>query len=214
MCVSDYSFLVPTNINEPYMTITEEPINKFRFRYISEMHGTHGSLTGQSTSRTKKTFPTVYLHNFYGDATIRCSLFQIQKFGNEMASPHSHSLVIRNGNEDKKDPHEVIVSASHGYAAVFQSMGIIHTARKFIEQELLGKLILRAEFKCGRTLTMLELEKFKLKAKKEATDMNLNQVSLCFEAFERRNGEWIEICGPVYSAPINNMSMCAPNPSI
>lgn len=199
-------FVVPSNMNEPQMTITEEPINKFRFRYISEMHGTHGSLTGQSTSRTKKTFPSIHLHNFYGEATIRCSLFQIQKFGHEMALPHSHSLVIRSGNEDKKDPHEVIVSPSHGYSAVFQGMGIIHTARKFIEQELLNKLISRAEFKTGRALTMLESEKFKLKAKKEATDMNLNQVSLCFEAFERRNGEWIEICRPVYSTPINNMS--------
>lgn len=192
--------------NEPYLTIAEEPVNKFRFRYISEMHGTHGSLTGQSTSRTKKTFPSVHLNNFYGEATIRCSLFQIQKFGHEMASPHSHSLVIRSGNEDKKDPHEVIVSSSHGYTAVFQGMGIIHTARKYIEQELLTKLISRAEFKLGRSLTMLELEKFKLKAKKESGDMNLNQVSLCFEAFERRDGEWVEICRPIYSAPINNMS--------
>lgn len=202
------NFVVPSNMNEAYMTITEEPVNKFRFRYISEMHGTHGSLTGLSTSRTKKTFPSVYLHNFYGEATIRCSLFQIQKFNHEMATPHSHSLVIRTGNEDKKDPHEVIVSPSHGYSAVFQGMGIIHTARKFIELELVGKLISRAEFKLGRTLTLLELEKFKLKAKKEATNMNLNQVSLCFEAFERRNGEWMEICPPIYSAPINNMK-CA-----
>lgn len=196
--------MVPNN--EVYLSIVEEPVNKFRFRYISEMHGTHGSLTGQSTSRTKKSFPTVHLHNFGGEATIRCSLFQIQKFGHEMASPHSHSLVIRSGVEDKKDPHEIVVSPSNGYSAVFQGMGIIHTARKYIEHELLGKLVSRAEFKSNRSLTMLEMEKFKLKAKKEAGDMNLNQVSLCFEAFERRNGEWVELCRPVYSTPINNMS--------
>lgn len=193
-------------MNEPCLTMTEEPVNKFRFRYISEMHGTHGSLTGPSTSRTKKTFPSVHLHNFYGEATIRCSLFQIQKFSHEMPTPHSHSLVIRSGNEDKKDPHEIIVSPAHGYTAVFQGMGIIHTARKYIEPELLSKLTSRAEFKLGRPLTALELEKFKLKAKKEAAEMNLNQVTLCFEAFERRNGEWFEICRPIFSVPINNMS--------
>lgn len=126
-----------------------------------------------------------------------------------MATPHSHSLVIRSGNDpkqDKKDPHEVTVSRSHGYSAVFQAMGIIHTARRFIETELLEKLISRNVFKFGRALTALELEKLKLKAKKEAADMNLNQVSLCFEAFEQRDGKWFEICDPVYSAPINNMS--------
>lgn len=204
---------VPSNLSQPYLSITEQPVSKFRFRYMSEMHGTHGSLTGQSTSRSKKTFPSVHLHNFCGEATIRCSLFQIPKFGHDMATPHSHSLVIRSGNDpkqDKKDPHEVIVSPSHGYSAVFQAMGIIHTARKYIETELLRKLVLRTEFKLGRTLTMLEHERFKLKAKKDAADMNLNQVSLCFEAFERRNGEWIEMCRPIYSAPINNMSKFGP----
>lgn len=205
---TEYSnnFNTPQTFGQSYLTITEEPINKFRFRYKSEMHGTHGSLTGQQTSRTKKTFPTVHLHNFNGEATIRCSLYQIQKAGHEVSSPHSHSLVIRSGNDDRKDPHEVIVSPSNGYAAVFQGMGIIQTARRFIEEELLAKLISKSEFKVGRSLTVLEIESLKVKAKKESTDMNLNQVSLCFEAFERVDGKWEMICPPVYSTTINNIS--------
>lgn len=209
---ADYANVMSSpNVRGSYLSIAEEPVNKFRFRYASEMHGTHGSLTGQTTSRTKKTYPSVQLHNFYGEATIRCSLFQIQKFKHEMATPHSHTLVIRQGNEDRKDPHEVVVSPANDYVAVFQGMGIIHTARKHIEQELLAKLIARAEFRWGRALTPLEMEKLKLKAKKESTDMNLNQVTLCFEAFERRNGEWIEICQPIYSTAINNMSKLSSN---
>lgn len=194
--------------NKPFLSIVEQPVTKFRFRYKSEMHGTHGSLTGQSTSRTKKTFPTVHLHNFYGEALIRCTLYQISKPGHEFPSPHSHSLVIRTGNEDKKDPHVQTVSHSHGYTAVFQGMGIIHTARRYIEEELLSKLVAQTEFREGRQLTLLETERLKLKAKKDSTDMNLNQVSLCFEAFEKRNGQWIEICKAVNSTPINNMSEC------
>lgn len=192
--------------NQPYLVITEQPVDKFRFRYKSEMHGTHGSLTGQMTSRSKKTFPTVRLHNFYGEAWIRCWLYQIQKPGHDNPSPHSHSLVIRSGNEDRKDPHEVMVSPSHGYTAVFQGMGIIHTARRYIEEELYGKLLAQLEFKAGRLATQLEEESLKKRAKKEAADMNLNQVSLCFEAFQRINSEWVQICAPVYSTPINNMS--------
>lgn len=198
---------MPPSGVQPYLQIIEQPIEKFRFRYKSEMHGTHGSLTGQSTSRTKKTYPTVQLQNFYREAIVRCSLYQIQKDKNDIPSPHSHNLAIRCGNEDRKDPHEVMVSPSQGYKAVFQGMGIIHTARRYIEEELLEKLISQLEFKLNRSLTLLEKEKLKMKANKEAAEMNLNQVSLCFEAFERVNSECVPLCPPVFSTPINNMSM-------
>jgi Rel/ankyrin family protein len=44
----------------PYLKIIEEPVEKFRFRYKSEMMGTHGSILGRSSDRNrKKTYPTV-----------------------------------------------------------------------------------------------------------------------------------------------------------
>lgn len=187
----------------PFLEITEQPIDKFRFRYKSEMHGTHGMLTGQ---KSKKTFPSVRLRNFNGEALIRCSLYQILKPGHEMPFPHSHSLVIRCGNEDKKDPHEIMISQMNGYNATFQGMGIIHTARRFIEDELHEKLIAKAEFEAGRKLAKYEEDLWRSKAKKHSTDMNLNQVSLCFEAYERLNGKWMALCKPVFSTPINNLS--------
>lgn len=191
---------------QPYMEVTEQPIEKFRFRYKSEMHGTHGSLTGQSASRNKKSFPTVVLHNYFGEAVIRCSLYQLPKSQTAQPSPHSHSLVIRNMNEDRNDPHDMVVSKTQGFTAVFQGMGVIHTARKNIEEELLRKLITQKQFEWSRPVTILEEERLKARAKTEATEMNLNQVCLCFEAFEKNGTEWSRICAPVYSTPINNMS--------
>lgn len=190
-------------MDEPFLEIIEQPIDKFRFRYKSEMHGTHGMLTGQ---HSKKNFPSVRLRNFNGEALVRCSLFQIQKPNHDMPLPHSHSLVIRCGNDDKKDPHEVMVSQFHGYKAVFQGMGIIHTARRFIEDELFDKLVARTEFEYGRELNQLEQDTLRAKAKKHSTDMNLNQVSLCFEAFERVNNKWVRLCEPIFSTAINNLS--------
>lgn len=192
-----------TRMDEPFLEITEQPIDKFRFRYKSEMHGTHGMLTGQ---HSKKTYPSVRLRNFNGDALIRCSLHQIVKSNQEIPFPHSHSLVVRCGNDDKKDPHEMMVSQIQDYKATFQGMGIIHTARRFIEDELFEKLLTKAEFESGGELTKEHHDILRSKAKKHSSDMNLNQVSLCFEAYERSNGKWIRICDPVFSTPINNLS--------
>lgn len=188
----------------PYLQIIDQPIDKFRFRYESEMHGTHGMLT---TQHSKKSFPSVRLHNFNGEALIRCSLFQMRTSSQDVPVPHSHRLVVRCGNKNKKDPHEMTVSQQHGYTANFQGMGIIHTARKYIEGELYDKLKDRAEFEYGRKITQKESDELQIKAKKYSTDMNLNQVSLCFEAYERVNGMWTHLCPPLFSAPINNLSM-------
>lgn len=192
-----------TQTNKPYLEITEQPIDKFRFRYKSEMHGTHGMLTSQNS---KKKFPTVRLHNYNGEALIRCSLYQIEKPDQDIPFPHSHSLVVRCGNKDKKDPHEVIVSQLHGYQATFQGMGIIHTTRRYIEDELFEKLVAKLEFECGHALTEEQYDSLREKAKKHSPDMNFNQVTLCFEAYKQINRQWMPLCEPVFSKPINNLS--------
>lgn len=62
MTVTQSSFLnfeVSHNIG-PYLRIIEEPIDRFRFRYKSEMTGTHGSLSGLNSDKSRKpTYPTV-----------------------------------------------------------------------------------------------------------------------------------------------------------
>lgn len=109
----------PENAGEPFLEIVEEPTDKpFRFRYKSEMHGTHGSLMGARTERSKRTYPAVALRNFtFAKAIIRCSLYQVAKKSGER-NPHSHKLVIRRGDTEQNDPHDVEVSSQNDFTAV------------------------------------------------------------------------------------------------
>lgn len=102
----------------PYLEIVEQPTDKpFRFRYKSEMHGTHGSLMGANTQRSSRTYPSVALRNFkFAKAIIRCSLYQVAKKTGER-SPHSHKLVIRRGEVEQNDPHDIEVSSKEDFLA-------------------------------------------------------------------------------------------------
>lgn len=54
--------LLVTALGEAYISILVQPMEKFRFRYKSEMVGTHGSLLGIFNSgrkRNKNNVPTV-----------------------------------------------------------------------------------------------------------------------------------------------------------
>ncbi|ALC47935.1 Rel, partial [Drosophila busckii] len=183
------------------LQIAEQPVEKFRFRYKSEMHGTHGSLNGINSKRTPKTFPEVELRNYKGPAVIRCSLFQTN-----LDSPHSHQLVVRKDDRDVCDPHDLHVSQERGYVAQFINMGIIHTAKKYIFNELLKKKQDRLVFQMGRReLSTKQVQELHQETEREAKDMNLNQVRLCFEAFKiESNQTWTQIAAPVYSNAINN----------
>ncbi|KAH8383823.1 hypothetical protein KR009_010659, partial [Drosophila setifemur] len=185
----------------PHLKIAEQPVEKFRFRYKSEMHGTHGSLNGANSKRTPKTFPEVSLYNYDGPAVIRCSLFQTN-----LDSPHSHQLVVRKDERDVCDPHDLHVSKERGYVAQFINMGIIHTAKKYIRDELLKKKTDRLVFQMGRReLSTKEVQELHQETEREAKDMNLNQVRLCFEAFKiEENGALVQLTPPVFSNPINN----------
>lgn len=99
----------------PLLHIVEQPVEKFRFRYKSEMHGTHGSLMGNTSVKNKRTFPTVELRGYDKEAIIRCSLYQTDTL---KRSQHSHRLVVRNGDTDRDDPHDVIVSPEKGFTAM------------------------------------------------------------------------------------------------
>lgn len=192
-------------LSVPHLTIMEQPVDKFRFRYQSEMHGTHGSLMGVNTEKSKKTFPTVKLHGFRGEAKIRCSLFQVEP--NRRAA-HSHNLVIKSGDIDLNDPHDIDVNEDCNYVAMFQGMGIIHTAKKNIAEELSKKMKKQKAVEMNRELSLREEQQLHREATEMAKTMNLNQVCLCFQAFQvdPTTGRWTQLCEPVYSNPINNMS--------
>lgn len=194
----------------PHLKITVQPINQFHFRYISEMKESHGYLTGV----LKKTWPTVCLRNFNGKALIRCSLYQMPEPGVEPL-PHSHSLIVQsNTNFDfeqdgikyKKDPHEVIVSQAVGHLAIFKGMKIVNRKVCEIKDELFGKFVAISEFNRGCKLTPDQKNEEIKRAEACAGKVNLNQVVLCFEAFEWKKDKWAPLCMPVFSKPINEKS--------
>lgn len=86
-------------------------------------------------------------------------------------------------------------------------MGIIHTAKKYISDELYRKLKTEQQSH-GLELSYRQETQLRERAERESKSMNLNQVCLCFEAWtEDPNGPGlIQICEPVYSKCINNMS--------
>lgn len=193
---------------QPYLEITVQPVNQFHFRYESEMKESHGFLTGEG----KRTFPTVCLRNFNGPAKIRCSLYQMPKEPNEQPFPHSHSLVIRVGREYIKDPHDVIVSQSLGYQAIFKGLRIRNTKVPKIKDELTEKFVTKYRFECGlrpdHELTPEQKGSLKTAAEDCVSKVNLNQVVLCFEAYTENNGRINYLCDPVFSTPINEKRKC------
>lgn len=191
-------------LSVPHLVILEQPVDKFRFRYQSEMHGTHGSLMGVNTEKSKKTFPSVELRGFQGEAKIRCSLFQVDP---SKRAAHSHHLVIKSGEIDLIDPHDIDVNAETGYVAMFQGMGIIHTAKKNIAEELCKKIKRQRAVEMNREISLREEHQLQKEAVEMAKTMNLNQVCLCFQAFQVDpvSGMWQQLCEPVYSNAINNM---------
>lgn len=86
-------------------------------------------------------------------------------------------------------------------------MGIIHTAKRHIKEELCKKIRAEREFDENRQLSTAELTAIHRDAEKQAKEMNLNQVCLCFQAYVRHEADnsWVKICDPIYSKTVNNM---------
>jgi nuclear factor NF-kappa-B p105 subunit len=85
-------------------------------------------------------------------------------------------------------------------------MGIIHTKKPKIKEELIRKLSEEKYFENG-SISNAEMAKIEEKAENQSKEMNLNQVCLCFQAYihSENEGRWVKICEPVYTNVINNM---------
>ncbi|XP_034940052.1 nuclear factor NF-kappa-B p110 subunit isoform X2 [Chelonus insularis] len=199
-----------TMLESPELVILDQPIEKFRFRYKSEMMGTHGSLaSANSTTRRKRHAPTVQLRNFPGSAIIRCSIVTKNE---DRRMPHAHHLVKREGNTETDQPYEVEVSAVNNWTATFHGMGIIHTAKKHIKDELIKKLRAEALEKhrqidhTVQCLSVREETQIKMDAESAQKWMDLNSVSLAFQAYvPNEHGVMCPLTAPVYSHVINNL---------
>lgn len=196
-----------TVIGEPHIIILEQPIEKFRFRYKSEMMGTHGSLVGSNSSNCrKKSAPTVQLKNFMEPAIIRCTLVTPDVTPEGRRLPHAHRLVYRDGGVDYDQPYDIKVSSETKYIAAFHGMGIIHTAKKHVRDELIRKMRLEALERNKSLLSTREEAQIKVDAEIYQKCMNLNSVALCFQAFiADKDNTMIPITQPVYSHAVNNL---------
>lgn len=204
--VCNDDFLGGITYELPCLTILDQPCEKFRFRYKSEMVGTHGSLLGAKGNRNSA--PMVKLNNYSEKAIIRCTLVTSDE-GQRI--PHVHKLVRRVGGVDYDDPHNIEISSECGHVATFNGMAIIHTAKKNVKDELAKKLqwrVLDERRKQNPNATLHFRDEAEIRTKVESYHkyVNLNSVALCFEAFiPGENGIMSRIAEPVYSHAINNL---------
>ncbi|XP_012528850.1 nuclear factor NF-kappa-B p100 subunit isoform X2 [Monomorium pharaonis] len=210
--MDDYINLTnPAILGEAYISILVQPVEKFRFRYQSEMVGTHGSLSGcvfNGRKRNKNNVPTVKLNNFVDKAIIRCTLVTTDE---DLRIPHAHRLVRRMDSADVGDPHYVDVSSHNDFTAEFSGMGIIHTAKKNVKDEIVQKLREKKIEELKRsninaTLSFRDDAQIKADAEQYQKTINLNSVALCFQGFIKDEYNIMRpITAPVYSNPVNNL---------
>lgn len=191
---------------EPYLNILIQPTNRIRYRYRSEK-GSHGGLTGKTCNTTRKTYPTVRLENYRGNrqVCIRGSLYTNEQH----SKPHVHKLMGRNCNEDGI----CTIHLGEDMTAVFQNLGILFAAKKEVPQILyqrkLEELSLLKDFVIRNAqcpLTESEKQHLREEADKEAKDMNLNSVKICFEAlaYNPDTDLYENICPPIFSDAVAN----------
>ncbi|NP_001095935.1 nuclear factor NF-kappa-B p110 subunit isoform 1 [Bombyx mori] len=182
--------------NRPFLRIIEQPQDYFRFRYASEMAGTHGCLLGKSSSTNKnKVHPTVELVNYTGQAVIKCQLAQ-----HKTPEEHPHKLFEEEQDNDDREV-SCIVPKQGIYKVGFGGMGIIHTAKKNVP----GLLFQKYAEKC-KNISNKEL---KIQCENMAKSIDLNIVRLKFSAHDISTDR--EICKPVFSEPIHSLKSAASN---
>merc|ERR1711963_426150 len=203
--------------NVCHIQIIEEPEEKFRFRYKSEMQGTHGCIHGRTYSKKNKTFPTVQVHNVPADVTsvrLRIALYTNEK----PRRHHVHKIMWKQFSELEQDFIEVDIPRSKAFKHTWQGLGIIHTSRRFIDETIFNRIkkvfLEQKGAKSGDQFPRLTgAEELTLKADaarmgKEITD-KLNTVVLGFEAFRVENGIYYPLCSMAFTNAINNLK----NPS-
>jgi len=209
---------VRSNRSSCHIQIMEEPEEKFRFRYKSEMQGTHGCIHGKHYTKKSKKFPEVHINNVpAGVDTVR---LRVALYTNESPRKHHvHKVMWKQFSESEQDFIEVDLHRSKGFKHVWQGLGIIHTSRRFINDIIFSRIrrvfLEQKGASQGTPHAMLtDAEELQLKndAGKMGKEMSgkLNTVLLGFEAFRVENGGiYYPLCSMAFTNPINNLK----NPS-
>merc|ERR1719167_904014 len=198
-----------SNRSSCHIQITEEPEEKFRFRYKSEMQGTHGCIHGKHYTKKSKKFPTVQIQNVPLDVhtvRIRVALYTNEKPRNH----HVHKVMWKTASDVEQNFVECEVNRAQGFRHMWQGLGIIHTSRKYIDETLFNRikkvfLEQKGAQKNVPNPALSDAEELQLKSDanamgKKVTD-KLNTVVLGFEAFRVDNGIYRPLCSMAFSNP-------------
>uniref|UniRef100_A0A673GK23 Nuclear factor NF-kappa-B p100 subunit-like n=1 Tax=Sinocyclocheilus rhinocerous TaxID=307959 RepID=A0A673GK23_9TELE len=175
--------------------IIEEPKQRgFRFRYECE-GPSHGGLPGASSERNKRTYPTVKVSNYLGQARIEVQLVT----HTDPPRVHAHSLVGRHCNENGICTIDV---GPNDLTAQFSNLGILHVTKRGVAEVLTKRLReeKRRMKESGYKFTDAEEQTFLQEAKELGKIMDLNIVRLKFTAYlQDSNGSFTRALKPVVS---------------
>uniref|UniRef100_A0A8C2KTS5 Nuclear factor of kappa light polypeptide gene enhancer in B-cells 2 (p49/p100) n=1 Tax=Cyprinus carpio TaxID=7962 RepID=A0A8C2KTS5_CYPCA len=169
----------------------------FRFRYECE-GPSHGGLPGASSERNRRTYPTVKVSNYLGQARVEVQLVT----HTDPPRVHAHSLVGRHCNDNGICTIDV---GPNDLTAQFSNLGILHVTKRGVVEVLTKRL--REEKRRikepGYKLTDTEEQAILHEAKELGKSMDLNIVRLKFTAYlQDSNGSFTRALNPVVSNPI------------
>uniref|UniRef100_A0A672GI49 Nuclear factor of kappa light polypeptide gene enhancer in B-cells 1 n=1 Tax=Salarias fasciatus TaxID=181472 RepID=A0A672GI49_SALFA len=208
------------SVDGPFLQILEQPKQRgFRFRYGCE-GPSHGGLPGASSEKNRKTYPTVKICNYQGQARMVVQLVTVTPH----PQLHAHSLVGK-----QCDKGICIADLQSKDATIsFPNLGILHVTKKNVAKTLEERMVeaFRMGYNCGvsihpeidtqqgevRVPRELSGDVISSAASLQAKDMDLSVVRLMFTAFlPDSDGGFSRRLEPVVSEPIYDSK--APNAS-
>uniref|UniRef100_I3J9E1 Nuclear factor kappa B subunit 1 n=1 Tax=Oreochromis niloticus TaxID=8128 RepID=I3J9E1_ORENI len=211
-------------VDGPFLQIVEQPKQRgFRFRYGCE-GPSHGGLPGATSEKNRKTYPTVKICNYQGQARV---VVQLVTALTAVPHLHAHSLV------GKQCDKGICIAdlQSKDSTISFPNLGILHVTKKNVAKTLEERMIeaFKLGYNCGvsihpdidsvqgevrvpREVTEHHLSVIRNAAAMQAKEMDLSVVRLMFTAFlPDSDGGFSRRLEPVVSEPIYDSK--APNAS-
>ncbi|XP_061565499.1 LOW QUALITY PROTEIN: transcription factor p65 [Cololabis saira] len=171
----------PVQTANPYIEIIEQPKARgMRFRYKCEGRSA-GSISGEKSNDTTKTYPAIKVHNYSGPMRVRISL--VTK--NPPYKPHPHELV---GKDCKHGYYEADLQERRIHS--FQNLGIQCVKKKDVNEAITCRL-------------QTNNNPFNIPEPKVwEEEFDLNSVRLCFQASITLPAGDVFPLEPVVSQPI------------
>lgn len=200
------------------IVLLEEPEEKFRFRYKSEMQGTHGCIHGSNSKKKAKSFPTIQVVNV--PEHVKTVRYRVGLYTNEVPRRHHvHKVMWKHFSDVEENFVEGDANIEQNFRQVWQGLGIIHTSKKYIQDTIYNRLRKKfleekAHLQNNPCSVLTDAEDLSLisDAAKQAKEIGnkMNTVVLGFEAFYvDPSGIYRPLCPMIYSNAINNLK----NPS-